>query len=1165
MRMGLGTVSVSRGSALGSAVARVVWVVCAAMLALTAPARAAIADPLLLVNPLIGTSGTATGGPIDTFPGADVPFGMVQWSPDTPSQNAGGGYEYGDSAITGFSLTHLSGPGCSVFGDFGILPTTGAIGDPGNAKQPFSHASEVTAPGWYAVTLGAPAIRAELTVTTRTGLGRFTYPATTQANLLFNAASDQAGVTDAHVGVVGNDAIEGSASSGTFCGMPDTFNVYFFAQFSRPFSSSGVSKGRVGWVTFDTTHDRSVEVKVGLSFVSVDGARANLQTENRGWDPIAVRNAAAQQWSALLDRVMVDGGTRDRLTVFYTALYHALLHPNVFSDADGNYAGFDGRVHRVRAGHVEYANFSDWDIYRSQVPLMALLVPDRAGDMMQSLVDAANQEGQLPRWALANGPTSVMGGDSVDPVIAGAYAFGAHDFDVRGALAAMVKGASDASVQPAMGWYVERPELSDYLSHGYIVNTHVTSVSPVPNGASETLEYALDDFSIAQFAQATGNANVYRAYLGRSQNWANLFDTATGSIAPRDRNGAFEQTPLTDNGQSGFQEGNAAQYNWMVPQDLADLMQGMGGRAATAAKLDTFFSQLNADQNQPYAWLGNEPSLGSPWVYLSLGEPWRTQAVVREAIDTLYADTPTGLPGNDDLGEMSSWYVWSAIGLYPQNPSVRALDIGSPEFTNVVVRAPDGPTIRIDAPAAAPDAPYVQSLRVNGVPSQRTWLSLPQHGTLSLSFDLGGSPNRAWGVAPQDAPPSYRADAIAFPAASNATMSAGAMTSLAPGSSTPLSFAAVNSTSRQPTGVRWHAVVPAGFSLQPSDGIANVGAGASVSIATKLSVASDVVPGLYDVPIDATASNGAILSVAVAVVRVALPGQAISLAYVENYGDGTVTPVDLRTRAVGIAFAVGSGPRDAAESADGTRLYVANRNANTVSAIDTLSIRSHAPIKVGNNPSGTALTPDGKTVWIANFSDNTVQPIDTATLTAGAPIVVGIAPRDIVITPDGTRLYVTDQGSGQVTPIDLRTRTALPPIAVGAKPTGITISRDGKTVYAANNGSGTVTAIDVASGSTHSIGAGIVPQMMAFSPDGYTLYVTNYGGYTVTPIDLRSGVARTPIRVGGAPDGILLSPDGPTLWIVNRQDNDIVPLDLLSGAVGTAIQVGGTPLSIAAP
>ncbi len=330
--------------------------------------------------------------------------------------------------------------------------------------------------------------------------------------------------------------------------------------------------------------------------------------------------------------------------------------------------------------------------------------------MMQSLVDAARQQnGWLPRWALVNGPTSVMGGDSIDPVIAGGYAFGARDFDARGALAAMVQGASRTSGPTGQGWYVPRWELDDdYLRRGFVVNTHTTSVSPVPNGASETLEYALDDFSIARLAYALHSNRTYDDFMRRSSNWATLFDGASGWIAPRDADGAFMQTPITENGQSGFQEGNAAQYTWMVPQDLRDLIAAMGGRAAGSAKLDEFFTQLDAGQDHPYAWLGNEPSLGAPWVYLTAGAPWRAQDIVRRALTTLYGDTPDGLPGNDDLGTMSAWYLWCAIGLYPQNPAVRFLDVGAPLFTSVTLRAPNGPTIVIRAPQAATDRPYVQ-------------------------------------------------------------------------------------------------------------------------------------------------------------------------------------------------------------------------------------------------------------------------------------------------------------------------------------------------------------------------------------------------------------------------------------------------------------------------
>ncbi|HEY5424933.1 MAG TPA: GH92 family glycosyl hydrolase, partial [Candidatus Tumulicola sp.] len=772
--------------------------VVALLLTATAPVTAATAAaspaPAGLVDPFVGTSGTKIGGPIDTFPGADVPFGMVQWSPDTPSQNAGGGYEYGDREITRFSLTHLSGPGCSVFGDFAVLPTTGSVSDPRAAKQPFSHAGETAAPGAYSVVVGNPGIRAELAVTTRTGLGRFTFPPSAQANLLLNVASNQAGVTAAHVRVDSPTQISGDASSGFFCGMPDRYTVYFVARFDRPFASHGTwENARVSpgggaasgpasgaYVTFDTTRDPQVRMKIGLSFVSSGGAAKNLDAENPGWDIDAVRAAATAAWNGMLSRVDATGGTPAERRTFYTALYHALLHPNVVSDVDGRYAGFDNRVHRAQRGRTEYANYSDWDIYRTEIPLLALLAPTQTSDMMQSLVDADKQEGWLPRWPLVNGPTSVMGGDSIDPVIAGAYAFGARNFDVHAALAGMVKGASTTAGAPAQRWYVPRWELNDdYLRRGYVVNTHTTSVAPVPNGASETLEYALDDFSIARFARAVGDRRVARAFARRGSNWATLFDRSSGWIAPRDAAGAFMHTAIGENGQSGFQEGNAAQYTWMVPQDLRDLIGGMGGRPAAVAKLDAFFTQIDAGQDKPYAWLGNEPSLGAPWVYLSAGAPWRTQAIVRQAITTLYADAPDGIPGNDDLGTMSAWYVWSAIGLYPANPAVRGFDVGSPLFSRVVVRSPDGPVIDVEAPNAGTNAPYVRALHVNGTLTQNTWVALPMHAALKLDFDLATTAGTAWGSDPNDAPPSYAAVPVTFPPSSSARLTTNAGVSLA--------------------------------------------------------------------------------------------------------------------------------------------------------------------------------------------------------------------------------------------------------------------------------------------------------------------------------------------------------------------------------------------------
>lgn len=1143
-------------------------------LALPLRTQADAVNPLLLVDPFLGTSVTPDGSDvIDDFPGADVPFGMLQWSPDTPSQNAGGGYEYNDKAITGFSLTHLSGPGCGVFGDFSILPTTGVVSDPAHAKQAFSHSSEQAAPGWYAVSLGNPAIRAEIAVTKRTGLGAFTFPSTAQANLLVNVSSDQAGVRNAGLHVMDPHTIGGFADTGGFCGMPDRYSVYFAAQFDAPIVSYGTWRGSAitpgarsvhgagsgGWVTFDTSRNHVVKMKVAVSFVDEAGALRNLRAENRGWDLVSVRNAAAAQWQKVLQRVQITGGTGAEQREFYTALYHMLLHPNVFSDADGRYRGYDQHVHRVRPGHLEYANFSDWDIYRTLVPLQALIAPDEVGDMMQSLVDAAQQDVYLPRWSLVNGATSVMGGDSVDPVIAGAYAFGARDFDVRGALRAMVKGATNYT-SIADGWYVERPELADYLQRGYIVNTHITSVSPVPNGASETLEYALDDFSIAQLAHSAGNGTVYREFMRRSSNWAHLMDTSTGWIVPRAADGAFMQTPITDAGQSGFQEGNGAQYTWMVPQDLRDLVAAMGGRAAARAKLDAFFTQLNGGQSKPYAWLGNEPSLGSPYAYLTAGAPWREEQIVRQAMTGLYADSPHGMPGNDDLGTMSAWWLWSAMGLYPQNPSVRVLDVGSPLFTRVTLRSPRGPVIEVRAPQASDAAPFVQSLSVNGVTTQRTWIALPMRGIVRIDFTLGATPNETWGAAPQDAPPSYAIAPVHFPASTTASLvgSRDFGVSMPPNGSGNAQFTIDNTAGSAPVSVSWSAAPPQGIALSTQAGSAVVDAGSRAGVALHL-ISSAAAPGLYDIPITAHAQNGALLETLELPVLVQIPGQRSRLAYVANRFDNTVTPFDPRTGATGLPIAVGQEPRDGVFSRDERFVYVADRAGKSVSVIDTAAQRVAATIAVGQSPNGLALTPDGKTLWVANYDDDTIQAIDTATNKSGKPIATGHNPRWIAFAPDGKTMYVSNQGANTVTPYAYPSMTAAAPIPVGAIPTGIAITADGKTALVANSGTWNVTPIDLTTNTPLApIPAGADASMIAISPDGRTAFVSNFGTRTVTPIDVAARTSGAPITVGLAPYGIAFSPDSKAAYVVLRADSALVKVDVAAGRAGAPIALRST-------
>jgi predicted alpha-1,2-mannosidase len=1151
---------------------------------LSAQVYAATPNPVSLVDPLIGTGGFATFGDNNegqtaTFPGAAAPFGMIDWSPDTPTQPTSSGYWYHDVAVTGFSLTHVSGAGCSIFGDFDILPTIGSVVDPAHAQQPFTHIDEVASPGYYAVTVGASPIRVQLTATPRTGLGSFTFPASTQAHLLVNVASDQAGVTDAEFQVVGSDEIAGYASSGSFCGMPNTFTVYFVAQFDRPFTghgtwdhstvTDGVSEARGtqvgGYVSFDTTQQQTVLMRTALSYVSIDAARMNLTAEAKTWDVEAVHRQTAAAWRSLLSEISVSGNTLPERRMFYTALYHAFLDPNIFSDVDGSYRGFDGNVHRDGAGHNEYANFSGWDTYRSTMSLQALLAPKQASDMIESLVHASQQGGWLPKWPAANGYTGVMGGDAADPLIASAYAFGARDFEVRAALAAMIKGATDTTSPLGQGWYRERPDLDEYLRQGYVTNGHTNSVSNEPNGASETLEYALDDFAIAQFANDIGNRAVYEQFMRRAANWTNLFNTATGLIAPRGPDGAFEQQPLTPNGQGGFQEGDAWQYTWMVPQSLGVLVQALGGPRSAVAKLDAYLSSLNEGQSLPFAWMGNQPSFGDDWVYLWAGAPYRQQLVTREILAALYTPAPDGIPGNDDLGSMSALWAWQAIGMYPTNVSVRHVELTSPLFAHISVHSPSGMSIEISAPQAANDVPYIVSLRVNGRTTQKTWTPIPESGTLRLDYVLSGTPNPSWGAAPQDAPPTYVSDPKDFPPATAAVLQMPAANlALAPGASAPLQFLLSNDLGSSTTVATWKASAPSGISLQPAAGTLNVPAYDKRGGALTVTAATQAAPGLYDVAVSGVTSNAALLATVYAAVRVAVPGERVSFGYAANYRDNTITPIDPRTRAFGNPIAVDQNPLGVAISPDGSRVYTANSGSNDISVIDTATQTVVTSVGVGSAPTGIGVSPDGSTIWVTNNGDNTLQAIDARTLTPSSVIAVGSQPGQLVLAPDGATIYVVDRESNDVASVDVRTHKVLARIAVGARPYGAAISPDGDTLYVANLNGATVSVVDLRHDVVlTTIPAGMGPRGIAVSPDGSTIYVTNAASATVTPIDARTHVAGPPIRVGNGPHDVTFTPDGKTALVADSDDNEVAIVDLATAHVVDRIATGNFPIAMA--
>ena len=525
--------------------------------AVAVPPPLSTASPSALVDTFVGTGvGGASVGSIDTFPGADMPFGMLQWSPDTtPDRTSGGGYAYKDSAISGFSLTHMSGPGCAVYGDIPILPTVGAVGaDPAASRARFSHATEVASPGNYAVTVGRPPVRVELAVTTRTGLGRFSFPGTEQSNVLFKVADSAAGSVRSSVTVVGDREVDGSVVSGDFCDTSGDYRLFFAARFDRSFSDVGTWHGTTvepgtrtstrpgsgAYVSF-ASPTKVVEMQVGISFVSVADARGNIDAERPGWDVGALRRRDTATWNALLGRIRVAGGTVADERTFYSELYHSLLHPNVFDDANGDYIGFDDKVHRALR-YTQYANFSLWDVYRSEVQLLAVVAPRQTSDMVSSLLADARQGGGLPKLPVANLESAQLNGDSADPFIASAYAFGARDFDVAAALADMVRGATDPGVKTDD--HLERQDLAQYLAQGYVPadTLDLTSLTYTV-GASETLEYAIDDSAIAQLAQAVGDTATAQTFLARAQSWHNLVDPATGYLAARRADGSLRPGP----------------------------------------------------------------------------------------------------------------------------------------------------------------------------------------------------------------------------------------------------------------------------------------------------------------------------------------------------------------------------------------------------------------------------------------------------------------------------------------------------------------------------------------------------------------------------------------------------------------------------------------------
>lgn len=790
---------------------------CAPLLALTliAPSSptnsdadpALVTDPVGYVDPFIGTAG---GG--NTYPGAVRPFGMVSWSPtttpgDQTDTGAANGYHYDTTRVRGFALTHVNGAGChpGAAGDLPIMPVTVPVDSSPSADttdeiyaSDFDHENESAEPGRYTVTL-ANGVDTDLSVTDRAGVGEFSFPEGDPATLLLRTSNSLNGSEEAEISIDEETrTVSGSVLTGSFCGQRANggennrnsyYRLHFTARFDTDFGEVGTweddelmpgattasggegydrdarrGSGSGGYVSFPEGSD--VRMRVGVSYVSAEGARANLEAEvedDATVDTVAAR--ASEAWHERLGAVAVGGGNEDLYTEFYTSMYHALLQPNLVSDVDGRYPGMDGEPHRIVDGQgAQYSNFSGWDQYRAQIQLSALLEPEVTGDFAQSLLNFSEQNGDVwDRWVHVNGPTHVMTGDPSAVTLATFAAMGVDGFDTEAAYASLraqatephPDGLSDAGCPGQCEG--QRPNLERYLELEYAPHDDCHCWG----GAAETLEGSVADHSLGQWAGRLGLEEDARMFADRGGYWHNVFDPdATedaGYMRARDGDGSWV-APFDPASETGFAQGTAATYTWMVPHDVGGLAEAMGGRDVAAERLDGFFrtpdGEWSVGGGDPLRYdPTNQPGLHTPWLYNGLGQPWKTQETVREIIASQYGTGPAGLPGNDDLGTMSAWYVFASLGLFPQAPGRGEMLLSSPVFTHARLTPPGREPITISAPAAGAESVYVHGVRLDGDEHSRSWLPesfLAEGG--HLEFDLGADADTAWATAPEDLP-----------------------------------------------------------------------------------------------------------------------------------------------------------------------------------------------------------------------------------------------------------------------------------------------------------------------------------------------------------------------------------------------------------------------------
>jgi len=719
------------------------------------------------VNPFIGTD--AHG---HTFPGASMPFGMVQLSPDTRLEgwDGCGGYHYSDNVVYGFSHTHLSGTGVPDYADILLMPTVGDIKIENGSDNPdngyasrFSHENETATAGFYTTYLDDYQVGVELTVSQRVGFHKYTFPENSQSNIIIDLLHRDK-VVGSELRVIGENEIEGYRRSTAWA---NDQVIYFVAQFSKSFNEARVyiddisSEGKNGKgknikaaFIFDTGENETILVKVGISAVSIEGARKNLEAEIPHWNFDEVKNEAKKTWNNELGKIRVKGGTKEQVITFYTALYHSFLVPNLFMDIDKQYRGRDFQTHSAE-GFDYYTIFSLWDTFRGEHPLFTLTQQKRTNDFIKTMLAQYEQGGRLPVWELAANETECMIGYHSIPVIADAYLKGIRDYDVEIAFEAMKHSAE-----------LDHFGLKYYKKKGYIP-AHEESES-----VSKTLEYAYDDWCIAIMAKDLGKMDDYETYIKRAQSYKNIFDPTTGFMRAK-MNGRWFEPFDPKEVNFNYTEANSWQYSFFVPQDVNGLINLLGDEEVLIDRLDKLFTENSETTGRHQSDItglvgqyahGNEPSHHMAYLYNYVGQPWKTQQRVRQIMDELYTEKPDGLCGNEDCGQMSAWYVLSAMGFYPVTPGNPIYAIGSPLFEEITINLENGKNFTIKANNNSPENIYIQSATLNEEVYSNSYISHTDiMAGAELIFEMGSEPNKSWATKEKDLPVSEIDDHLIMP------------------------------------------------------------------------------------------------------------------------------------------------------------------------------------------------------------------------------------------------------------------------------------------------------------------------------------------------------------------------------------------------------------------